>query len=320
MRPSFIPTLLIGCFCLAVTASSDASLKPQGPTSIITQVYRNPLDLPVLGTRAYLPIAWVAHVRSNPRGIAAGRETAASDTFDVVSDVDTVRATLSQGVLAPGAYDAFRMETRGYFFTDELWLELDTATGATGRVLLGIDDPNVLTNLLAQSFVDGSKKTPPTYRASLYPYRMLGSAAKPGPYELTLEDVQVYFGLPLARFTLDDFLSDLPAPDYAQALVTLPANARSTFEVPSGARYSRTQYSLATIGRVRARHAGSGDEWDFGSVAFAQTPHGLPEPTTLVLLVGGGAALAAQRRRQRTKWRACPIDSGVTSTTPSGLT
>jgi len=317
VRPSFIPTLLIGCFCLAVTASSDASLKPQGPTSIITQVYRNPLDLPVLGTRAYLPVAWVAHVRSNPRGIAAGRETAASDTFDVVTDVDSVRATLSQGALAPGAYDAFRMETRGYFFTDELWLELDTAAG---RVPLTIDDPNVLTNLLAQSFVDGADRSPPTYRASLSPLRILGGASEPGPYELTLEDVQVYFGLPLARFTLDDFLNDLPAPDFAQALVTLPANARSTFEVPSNARYSRTQYSLTTIGRVRARNVESGDEWEFGSVAFAQTPRGLPEPTTLALLFGGCAALAAQRRHQRTKWRACPIDSGVTSTTPSGLT
>ena len=317
MRPSFIPTLLIGCFCLAVTASSDASLKPQGPTSIITQVYRNPLDLPVLGTRAYLPIAWVAHVRSNPRGIAAGRETAASDTFDVVSDVDTVRATLSQGVLAPGAYDAFRMETRGYFFTDELRLDLYTAAGP---MPLLIDDPNVLTNLLAQSFVDGAQRTPPIYRATLFPLRILGGVNAPGPYELTLEDVQVYFGLPLARFTLDDFLNDLPAPDFAQALVTLPAHQQSSFEVPSDVRYNRNQYSLATIGRVRARHVGSGDEWDFGSVAFAQTPRGLPEPTTLVLLIGGGAALAAQRRRQRTKWRACPIDSGVTSTTPSGLT
>jgi hypothetical protein len=320
VRPSFIPTLLIGCFCLAVTASSDASLKPQGPTSIITQVYRNPLDLPVLGTRAYLPIAWVAHVRSNPRGIAAGRETAASDTFDVVSDVDTAGATLSQGVLAPGAYDAFRMETRGYFFTDELRLELDTATGATGRVVLGIDDPNVLSNLLAQSFVDGSKKTPPTYRATLYPVRQLGGPSAPGPYELTLEDVQVYFGLPLARFTLDNFLNDLPAPDFAQALVTLPAHQQSSLEVASDARYNRNQYSLATIGRVRARNVETLDEWDFGSVAFAQTPRGLPEPTTLALLAGGCAALAAQRRRQRTKWRACPIDSGVTSTTPSGLT
>lgn len=302
MRPPTLSSLLPGLFlCLAFALPAHASLKPQGPTSIVTQVYRNPLDLPVLGTRAYLPIAWVAHVRGNPRGLAPGREEAASNTFDTVTDVDTVRVTLGQGSLAPGEFDAFRMETRGYFSTDELELELETAAG---RQRLAGDDPNVLTNLLAQSFFVGKPTARPTYRAELYPQRLLGGLVVPGPYELMLTDVQVYFGLPFERFTLDDFLNELPVPDFAQALVTLPAYDSSSFEVPAGANQGRTSYSLATIGNVRARHVETGEIIDFGGIAYAQTPRAIPEPGSWALLAGGGAALAAQRRRQRTKWRA----------------
>jgi len=109
-------------------------------------------------------------------------------------------------------------------------------------------------------------------------------------------------------------------PDYAQALATLPANHCTAFEVPAGARHNGARYSLATIGGVRARDVYTGEIIDFGGIAFAQTPRGHPAPATWALLAGGGLAFAAAHHAQRTKWRACPTDSGVTSTTPSGLT
>lgn len=276
--------------CIGVSESALASLKPQGPTSIVTQVYRNPLTEPVLGTRAYLPYAWLAATGrqvANPRGIAPGREQAGSDTFDVGTSENTVQFSLSEGVLAPGAFDAFRVQTRGYFFVDYATWQLETASGTT---VLDDHDPNVLTNILAQTFRPDRAlpRQPAAY--ILRPQLPFGG----GGYEFELEDIEVYFGLPLARFALDTFLEDLPAPDYAQALLTLPADAHEGIELVASDRYSNSSYALATIGRVRARNVETGEVIDYGSVAFAQTPRGIDEPGTLALLVVAGAALAAR--------------------------